>query len=160
MPAHLHFIQNSAIFASKDSAYIMTEDLELLLNDAGIRPTPNRILVLREIVASDCPLSLSELEVRLETLDKSSIFRTITRLLEHQLIHAVEDGRGIAKYELCIGHDADGEHDDMHAHFYCEKCGRVSCLHDIPAPSVTLPAGYEAHSINFMIKGLCPHCRH
>jgi Fur family ferric uptake transcriptional regulator len=26
-------------------------------------------------------------------------------------------------------------------------------------PEVKLPAGFEQHSTNFMIKGTCPHCR-
>jgi hypothetical protein len=27
-------------------------------------------------------------------------------------------------------------------------------------PEVVLPPGFDAHSANYMIKGLCPHCHH
>ena len=69
-----------------------------MLEQAGIKPTPNRILVLSDIVSSDRPLSLSDIEVKLESLEKSSVFRVLTLLLDAGIIHAVEDGRGIVRY--------------------------------------------------------------
>ncbi|MDE6400100.1 MAG: transcriptional repressor [Muribaculaceae bacterium] len=132
--------------------------IENILEKSGIKPTSNRILVLREILKSDRPLSLMDLDSILDTLDKSSISRVLTLLLEHGAVHAVEDGRGITRYETCNGdhsHEADS---DMHAHFYCERCHKVFCLEDIPAPSVPLPAGFTPHSVNYMVKGFCPEC--
>lgn len=103
-----------------------------------------------------------ELDLMLGTLDKSSIFRVLTLLFEHGLVHAVEDGRGIVRYEFCTsksnGHSHDS-HSDLHAHFYCEECNRVFCFEKIPTPAVDVPEGFNIHSINFMIKGLCPECR-
>ena len=51
-----------------------------------MRPTANRILVLRALRESAYPMSLADLENHLETLDKSSIFRVLTLLLEHDII--------------------------------------------------------------------------
>ncbi len=62
-------------------------------------------------------------------------------------------------YELCLSDD-DEEDEDMHVHFYCERCHRTYCLNDIHVPQVDLPAGYEQSSINYMIKGVCPKCTH
>lgn len=134
-------------------------DIEEMLDGAGLKPTSNRILVLRQVVNSDRPLSLMELDAQLDTLDKSSIFRTLTALFEHGLVHAVEDGRGIVRYERCTSshRHADGD-SDLHAHFYCEKCNRVLCLENIPAPHVDLPEGFRVNSVNFMVKGICPGC--
>lgn len=134
-------------------------EIDTQLADAGIKPTSNRILVFREIIRSDRPLSLMELDTRLETLDKSSIFRVLTLLFEHGLIHAVEDGRGIVRYEHCTSPHHHGETDsDLHAHFYCEYCNKVFCLERIPAPEVELPEGFKVNSVNYMIKGICPDC--
>ena len=47
----------------------------LLLDDHGIRPTANRILVAEALDRAGRPMSLMELEDRLLTLDKSSISR-------------------------------------------------------------------------------------
>lgn len=130
---------------------------EKMLEKAGIRPTANRLLVLRTVAASARPLSMSELEAQLETLEKSSVFRVLTLLLEHHLIHAVEDGRGIVRYELCHG-ESHCSVEDMHPHFYCEGCQKVTCIDTVAVPVVTVPAGFDVHSVNYMIKGLCPDC--
>lgn len=132
---------------------------EEVLTEAGIKPTSNRILVLREIMKSKRPLSLMDLDSMLDTLEKSSIFRVLTLLAEAGVVHAVEDGRGIVRYEACSGHHhAGGIDSDLHAHFYCESCNKVFCLDETPTPEVNVPEGFSARSINYMIKGLCPDC--
>ena len=48
------------------------------MQEHGIRPTANRMLVIQALEDAPHPLSLAELEDRLVTLDKSSIFRVLT----------------------------------------------------------------------------------
>ncbi len=128
------------------------------LEKAGLAPTPNRILVVRELLAASAPLSLSELELRLDTLDKSSIFRVLNRLSDIGLVHAFEDGRGIAKFEIC--HCADHrEDDDRHVHFYCTECRHTFCLSEVRIPEVNVPQDFDVTGVNFMLKGLCPNCK-
>lgn len=136
----------------------MTNDIIIgLMESKGVKATSNRLLVMREIFRSHAPLSLSELERALVSLDKSSISRVLNLLQKHHVIHGVEDGRGIIKYELCHAdrHCSEG---DMHAHFYCEKCGKVYCFKEIAAPIVDVPVGFSISSINYMLKGTCPAC--
>ena len=127
------------------------------LESKGIRPTANRILVLRTLAGADNPLSLGHLERLMVTMDKSSIFRTLTLFLEHDVVHAFEDGRGVLNYELC-GEEGECRHHDGHIHFYCESCQRSFCLEDIHIPGFDLPAGFHPHSVSFVIKGECPEC--
>lgn len=132
-------------------------EISKILDEADIRPTSNRLIVLKALAESSAPMSVGELEEQIDTLDKSSVFRVLTLLLEHHLVHAVEDGRGIVKYELC--HATDSDHDsDMHVHFYCESCRRVYCFEDIPVPEITMPDGFEGRAVNYMVKGICPDC--
>lgn len=70
------------------------------LERKGVKPTANRILVLKALKAADRPLSLTGLEKELWTMDKSSIFRVLTLFLEHDIVHAFEDGRGILTQSL------------------------------------------------------------
>ncbi len=133
------------------------EEIVGLLVHHGVKPTPNRILIAQALAAATRPSSQPELERRVETLDKSSIFRTLGTFRVHGLVHVIEDGSDTVKYELCLSHDADHD-DDQHVHFYCERCNRTYCLESIHIPQVTLPAGYEVHGVNYVIKGLCPHC--
>lgn len=128
------------------------------LESKGIRPTANRILVMKALMGEQNPQSLSNLERKMVSMDKSSIFRTLTLFLEHDVVHAFEDGRGVLCYELCEEKGAC-DHHDGHIHFYCESCQRSFCMEDIHIPSFELPEGFYPHSISFVIKGECPDCR-
>ena len=133
------------------------ENIDGQLQRKGVKPTANRTLVYKALTGKEHPVSLSELENELETVDKSSIFRVLTLFLEHDIVHSVEDGSGSLKYEICHageGHPAF----DGHVHFFCENCHRTFCIDDIPIPSVSVPDGYHAHFVNYMINGICPDC--
>ena len=133
-------------------------ECEALLASHGIKPTANRIVVARTLAAAERPMSLTELEYKILSIDKSGVFRALTLFREHHLVHVIEDGGDGVRYELCHSHDGHDEDDDQHVHFYCERCHRTFCLTDMPIPTVSLPAGYELHDINYMAKGLCPEC--
>ncbi|MBQ7181966.1 MAG: transcriptional repressor [Bacteroidaceae bacterium] len=125
----------------------------------GIKPTAMRLLVCRELERARHPLSLRDLEERMVTAERSTIFRALTLLHEHRLIHAIEDGSGAMKYELCHSEGAGTTDEDQHPHFYCEQCRRTYCLHDAPLPQVPLPPGFHAVAANLLIKGICAECR-
>jgi Fur family ferric uptake transcriptional regulator len=135
-----------------------SEDCEALLVAHDIKPTANRIVVAKTLAAAERPMSLSELEYKILSIDKSGVFRALTLFREHHLVHVIEDGGDGVRYELCHSHDGHAEDDDQHVHFYCERCHRTFCLHDTPIPAVQLPHGYHLASINYMAKGLCPEC--
>lgn len=137
---------------------IMEEKSEIrILEKKGVKPTANRILVLRALLAAACPVSLPELEEVLERMDKSSIFRVLGLFLEHRVVHTIDDGSGALKYELCDGETVCSV-DDMHIHFHCEACHRTYCFKTLHIPSIVLPEGFVMQSVNYVVKGLCPTC--
>ena len=148
MGAKLHFfLRNFAV---------EMEELERILNEHGIKPTANRLLVLKALAESNRPVTMAELEDTIDTIDKSGIFRTLTLFNENHLLHQIDDGCEGVRYELCHAHgDVD---DDRHVHFHCEVCHRTFCLEDIPVPAVALPNGFQPETVNYMIKGVCPQC--
>ena len=127
-----------------------------LMKDHGIRPTTNRIIVAQALAEESRPLTMTELEDRIGSIDKSGIFRTLTLFKECHFVHVLEDAEG-TRYELChsLNHQEDN---DMHIHFHCEHCGTTVCLEDIPVPEVALPEGYTMQSVSFVVKGICPKC--
>lgn len=127
------------------------------LEQRGIKPTANRILVCRALMRARHPMSMADLEDSLLTLDKSTIFRSLTLFLSHDLVHAIEDGSGSLKYELCHGEHHHTPH-DQHIHFHCTSCNRTFCLNDVPIPQVSLPEGFVLHDVNYVIKGVCQDC--
>lgn len=131
--------------------------MEHLLEEHGVKATPNRLLVARALAGAGRPLSLMELEAQLETIDKSAIFRTLSAFKDAHLVHVLEDSGEGVRYELCHSHHDDHD-DDVHVHFYCTKCHRTYCLEDTPVPPVQVPEGYEVESVSYLLKGVCPEC--
>ncbi len=122
-----------------------------------IKPTSSRLLILHEMYRGDEAVSMPDLERLLPTVDKSTISRTLALFLLHKLIHAIDDGSGVLKYNVCDD-DCDCSVDFEHTHFYCENCHRTFCLKHIAVPVVSLPDGFTLNSINYVLKGLCPEC--
>lgn len=137
-----------------------SEECEVLLAAHGVKPTANRIVIVRTLAEATRPMSLSELEYKILSIDKSGVFRTLTLFREHHLVHVLEDGGDGVRYELCHSHHGHDRDDDQHVHFYCECCHRTFCITDMPIPAVSLPKGYQLRDINYMAKGLCPDCAH
>ena len=90
-----------------------------LLEEHGIKPTANRIVVAKALASSMNPQSLAELERKIVTIDKSNVFRALTLFKEHHLVHAIEGSSDGTKYELCHSHSHEHD-DDQHPHFFCE----------------------------------------
>ena len=128
---------------AKENEYICSmkqDECEELLTLHGVKPTSNRIVVLRALSASARPLTLLELENRILTIDKSGIFRTLSVFREHHLVHTIDDGSGAMRYELCHSQ-------------------RTFCLDGVGVPQVAVPQGFLVNSANYILKGVCPNCR-
>lgn len=135
------------------------EETEIIaqLERKGVKATANRILVLKELHRQNRPVSLSDLERLMPNMDKSSIFRTLTLFLEHDIVHGFEDGRGMMDYELCASR-GKCNHSDAHFHFFCESCQRTFCLENLHVPDIELPRNFQPHTVSLVIKGICPEC--
>ena len=131
--------------------------LEELLEHHGVKPTANRLLIARALQDANRPLSLMELEMQLETIDKSNVFRALTAFREAHLVHVLEDAGDGVRYELCHSHDEEHD-DDVHVHFYCTRCHKTYCLEDTPVPLVAVPEGFNPESVSYLVKGICPEC--
>ena len=133
-------------------------EIERLLETKGVRPTSNRILVMKELAKATNPVNLADLEVLLGfTLDKASIFRVLELFAEKDVVNVIEDGSRSLKYELCHGH-AHHSVADQHIHFYCERCKETYCIESVKVPMVELPEGFTPHAVNYVVKGSCPRC--
>ena len=130
---------------------------EQVFKKAGIRVTAVRLLIWREISNSfPGAFSLSDLEDALPTVDKSTLFRTLTLLSEAHLLHDIDDGSGSHKF--CVCHHDDTLHCTGHVHLTCRVCHRTFCLTDVRIPQVDLPEGFIPEEAEYIVKGVCPDC--
>lgn len=133
------------------------ESLIKRLEERSIKPTSVRLLVLKEMLASKQAFSLGSLEEALDTVDKSTLSRTITLFHDHLLIHSIDDGSGTMKYSVCSP-DCMCSLKDLHVHFTCRRCEKTFCFESISIPTVQLPKGFRLENVNFVLKGLCDAC--
>lgn len=133
-------------------------DEQVLLN-AGIRVTAVRLLVWRKIRHgfSDA-FSLADLEASLPTVDRSTLFRTVTLLSDAHLLHDIDDGSASQKY--CVCQLDDTRQCQGHVHLTCRICHRTYCLTNVKIPPVLLPAGFQQEETEYIVKGICATCRH
>lgn len=136
---------------------MIKDDIERILDNHGVRPTAVRTLIYRAAESHRNTFSLMELEEELATVDKSTIFRTLTLFADHHLLHEIEDGSGSKKYCVCH-HDHACALSERHVHFYCTGCRTTYCLEHTFIPAVALPDGFIAGDAGYIIKGLCPKC--
>lgn len=130
---------------------------EQTLQQAGIRVTAVRLLVWHYIRNNYTDaFSLNDLEIGLKTVDRSTIFRTLTLLNEAHLLHEIDDGSGSQKY--CVCHHDDTRHCTGHVHLSCRLCHRTYCLPNIRIPSVPLPEGFAVEETEYVVKGICANC--
>lgn len=134
-----------------------TENCLRILESKGVRPTANRILLVKALAESENPVSMADLEARIGTMDRSSVFRCLSVFMKHHLVHMIDDGSDSSKFELCPASGECGV-SDMHAHFHCERCGATVCIDDVGVPVIELPPGYSVSSVNYVVRGVCPKC--
>ena len=77
---------------------------EQILTELGIRPTAIRLMVLRDIIEYDRTFTLADMEQRMMTLDRSTLFRTLMLFVEHKLLHEVDNGSGSRLFCRCECH--------------------------------------------------------
>lgn len=133
------------------------ENLENKLLKREIKPTSVRLLILKSMTEFKTAFSLTDLETALETVNKSTIFRTLHLFLEKLLIHTIDDGSGSMKYSICSD-DCMCTLGELHVHFTCNKCKNTYCLESISIPSIQLPEQFLLQNVNFVMKGLCSKC--
>lgn len=78
------------------------KDYLALLAKREIQPTAIRILVLQAMLKAGRSVSLLDLENMLDTIDKSSIFRTITLFLSHHLYTASMTGQVLSNMRYAV----------------------------------------------------------
>ena len=122
------------------------------LERRDIKPTAIRLLILKNMLEVGRAVSLLDLETLLDTVDKSTISRTIALFLSHHLIHSIDDGSGSLKYAVC-DNSCNCVVQDLHSHFYCEKCHRTFCLEGTHIPVIDLPKGLRYIALIMFSRG-------
>ena len=137
--------------------------LRTVLREAGLRATPARLAVLRQLQHADAPLSHAEVVAELEgeAWDPATVFRTLVTLVEAGFVRRSDVGDHVWRFELLSDEaEADASGHD-HAHFLCTECGEVTCVDQL---EITLPRGsrvprsVRSRQVQIQLQGRCDDC--
>ena len=130
-----------------------------ILREKGHRLTPQRMIVLEAIDASDDHISADEIYrqalVKYPYMNISTVYRTLELLTELGLASETDLGRG----RLCYHPLGKAQHH----HLVCRKCGKVEDI-DVSVVNrlqddIRVRYGFEAELEHIALFGTCAACR-
>ena len=131
------------------------------LRRTGARMGGAREAVIAHLEERECCLSAQELFDALRREGRkvgiASVYRALDQLAELGLVHRVELGGGVTRFEPAL---PNGEH---HHHLVCDDCGRIEMFDDATLErSLTRVAdsrGYELAQHDVVLHGACADCK-
>ncbi|WP_207261926.1 Fur family transcriptional regulator [Desulfovibrio sp. Huiquan2017] len=125
------------------------------LEQTGLEPTLNRILVLSAVVAHHRPVTAGEVHaevLREHKLNRVTVYRILDLLAEKGAINRFNSGERAQHY--CVGRN--------HSHFHCTACGRVRCIANedlhFDESAVADALNLAVSHVDLHLEGLCPDC--
>jgi Fur family transcriptional regulator, ferric uptake regulator len=127
-----------------------------VLREAGLRSGTARRRVVALLARQDCALTALEIDRRLETVGRASVYRALEQLERLGLVQRVELAGGPAGYERL---EPSGEH---HHHLVCGRCGRVVPFADPDLEraigSISSGADFDVSAHEVVLRGTCSPC--
>jgi len=125
------------------------------LDEAGLRSGGSRRQVVELLASEPCALTALEIDRRLESVGRATVYRTLDQLERLHLVQRVDIGGDAAGYERL---DAD-EH---HHHLVCENCGHLAPFASEQLEEAIAAIGRRsdfavvAHDV--VLRGTCASC--
>lgn len=131
-------------------------DLAEMMHTAGVRPSVQRLAILRNIVEKRQHPTADEifrdLQTEYPTMSRTTVYNSVRILTEAGLLKELDLESGNRRYDF--------ELQPHHGHLRCSRCGRIF---DMALPDgLHLPVahGFHIDSIDIFFHGLCPDCSH
>lgn len=126
------------------------------LEEAGYRSGAARREVVDLLGAEPCAVTALEIDRRLDSVGRASVYRTLDQLERLHLVQRVEIGGDAAGYERV-------DPEQHHHHLVCEECGRLSPFADPSLEraieAVSRAAEFEIAAHDVVLRGRCPDCK-
>src|SRR4051812_6822975 len=131
------------------------------LGRKGLRNGGARRAVIELLGEQDCCLTAQEIFDRLRGSGRrvgiASVYRVLDLLTSEGLLHRMDLGSGISRYEP---HRSGGDH---HHHLVCDSCGKVEAFEDRALETaihrLEEASGYAVAGHDVVLHGACGDCR-
>lgn len=102
-----------------------------------------------------CAVTAVEIDRRLQSVGRASVYRTLDQLEQLHLIQRVAIGGDATGYERI-------DREEHHHHLVCEKCGTLSPFADRPLEraieEIVRHADFEVSTHDVVLRGRCGRC--
>jgi Fur family ferric uptake transcriptional regulator len=126
------------------------------LDAAGYRSGASRRKVVELLGKERCAVTALEIDRRLDSVGRASVYRTLDQLDQLHLVQRVEIGGDAAGYERI-------DPDQHHHHLVCEQCGRLAPFADRSLEqaieAISRDADFEVAAHDVVLRGRCPDCK-
>lgn len=138
------------------------QDAKSYLLEKGIRPSPQRIAIMRFLmehrVHPTVDMVYAELHSDMPTLSKTTVYNTLKHFEEKGAIQVLNIDEKNVRLDSII---------TPHAHFLCRNCGSIfdmplsqAALEQLAAvASIPELADFEVGETQIYHKGICPKCK-
>jgi Fur family ferric uptake transcriptional regulator len=126
------------------------------LEQAGYRSGGSRRQVIELLAKERCAVTALEIDRRLDSVGRASVYRTLEQLEKLHLVNRVQIGGDSVGFERL-------DPNAHHHHLVCEQCGQISpfaseALEEaIEAVSRESDFAVDAHDV--VLRGRCPRCK-
>src|SRR3954453_8531195 len=129
----------------------MTTPVDDILRRNSLSVTESRKKILNLFLNVQGALAHGDIERKAgEKFDRVTVYRTLQTFVEKGIIHTIPTPDNSVRYALCKD-CTEGQHHDDHVHFVCNNCHKTICLDDVVSPTVSLPSGYIAETVQVVI---------
>ncbi|MEJ7729715.1 MAG: Fur family transcriptional regulator [Polyangiaceae bacterium] len=128
------------------------------LRESGLKLTPQRMAIVRELCADPIHPTAQELYERLRptlpTMSFATVYNTLDALASAGLCGALSLSPGASRFDPNMF---------PHHHAVCDGCGMVRDVprneaESMPGPSTPLAPGFEVRAVEWIYRGLCADC--
>jgi Fur family transcriptional regulator, ferric uptake regulator len=125
------------------------------LDEAGYRSGASRRRIVDLLAKERCAVTALEIDRRLDSVGRASVYRTLDQLEQLHLVQRVEIGGDAAGYERVD----PGVH---HHHLVCEQCGRLapfaSDALEEAIEGISRNTDFEVAAHDVVLRGTCATC--
>jgi Fur family peroxide stress response transcriptional regulator len=134
------------------------EDLNRVCREKDLRLTPQRLEVYKTIVrTTEHPSAddiLKKVRKRIPNISHDTVYRTLSWLVENQLVFQVGVVNGMARFDGNL---------DIHAHYICDQCGFIGDIFSDRLKNMNLnslvPPDFSVQNVLLEFRGICKSCR-
>ena len=135
----------------------MKEEAYKRLVERGVKPSVQRIAIMDYLLNNYTHPTVEDiydaLHPTIPTLSKTTVYNTLRLFADNKVAQMIS----IDDHHICY----DGNI-EPHAHYYCNRCGKIIDLYDVPVPRLRKTAeltGNEVSSVQLYYRGICRECK-